>query len=478
MREITISTAKTSKTNSGNFEGWGTSLCWWANRVGFSKKMTEESAKLFFSPEGLGLNIMRYNIGGGDDPTHNHIKRTDSEMPGWWKYSEEKKDFVFSADTDKNQLAVMLAAYRAAGDKAYVEAFSNSPPYYMTVSGCSSGSKNAISNNLKKSQIVPFAQYLARVCDYIQKHYGIKIKSLAAMNEPFTNYWKYFSPKQEGCHVSPGKMQSELILATANALKEKNLKDITVTATDETNTILQAFAFKRLSPEALSVVDRISTHTYAKATPQIGNLAREKGKNIWMSETDWSEVSGEKAGEMGPALWLCEKIIEDMNTLSPSAWVIWQIVAAYISRVPDSKGRLDMPGIPDLTKGYWGTAFADIDKEEIYLTQKYYAFGQFSRYIRPGMTIVHTDKNSLAAYERISGKLVLVSINGKEKDEDVSVLFHSFFRGARKITPIRTSGAIKDGEHWKTLPEFTAEGNEFTYTLKGNSVTTFIIERE
>ncbi len=478
MREITISTAKTSKTNYGNFEGWGTSLCWWANRVGFSEKMTQDSAQLFFSKEGLGLNIMRYNIGGGDDPSHDHIKRTDSEMPGWWKYSEENKKFVFSADTDKNQLSVMLAAYRAAGDKAYVEAFSNSPPYYMTVSGCSSGSKNAVSNNLKKSQIVPFAQYLAEVCEYIQKHYGVKIKSLAAMNEPFTNYWKYLSTKQEGCHVSPGKMQSELILATAHALKERNISDITVTATDETNTILQAFAFKRLSSEALSVVGRVSTHTYAKATPQIGKLAREKGKNIWMSETDWSEVSGENAGEMGPALWLCEKIIEDMNTLSPSAWVIWQIVASYISRMPDSKGRLDMPGVPDLTKGYWGTAFADIDKEEIYLTQKYYAFGQFSRYIRPGMTIVHTDKKSLAAYDRISGKMILVCINCKADDEKVSVFFHSFFRGLRKISPIRTSGSIKDGEHWKTLPGFFAEGNEFTYTLKGNSVTTFIIERE
>ena len=478
MKNISILIDNSSKTGGGVFEGWGTSLCWWANRVGFSEKMTRDSARLFFSEEGLGLNIMRYNIGGGDDPSHNHIERTDSEMPGWWKYSEEKKDFVFCAGTDKNQLSVMMAAYRAAGDKAYVEAFSNSPPYYMTVSGCSCGSKNAITNNLKKSQIVPFAQYLAEVCDYIQKHYGIKIKSLAAMNEPFTNYWKYLSPKQEGCHVSPGKMQSEVLLAAAKALKEKNLDDITVTATDETNTVLQAFSFKRLSTEALSVVGRVSTHTYAKATAQIGKLAREKGKNLWMSETDWSSESGEKAGEMGPALWLCEKIIEDMNTLSPTAWVIWQIVAAYISRVPDGKGRLDMPGIPDLTKGYWGTAFADIDNEEIYITQKYYAFGQFSRYIRPGMTIIHTGDTSLAAYDRISGRIVLVCVNYKEREEDIKASFGCFFRSKRKVTPIRTSGSLKDGEHWNELESFTAEGNEFTYILKGNSVTTFIIERE
>ena len=51
----------------GEFEGWGTSLCWWANRIGYSDKLTKEAAKLFFSPDGLNMNIGRYNVGGGDD---------------------------------------------------------------------------------------------------------------------------------------------------------------------------------------------------------------------------------------------------------------------------------------------------------------------------------------------------------------------------------------------------------------------------
>ena len=478
MRNINIDKNNSSPTNGGIFEGWGTSLCWWANRLGFSEKLINDSARLFFSKEeGLGLNIMRYNIGGGDDPTHNHIKRTDSEMPGWWKYDEETKNFVFNSDTDHNQINMMLQCYKASGDDAYVEAFSNSPPYYMTVSGCSSGSKNAITTNLKKSQIVPFAKYLAEVCDYIQTNYNIKIKSLAAMNEPFTNYWRYFSEKQEGCHISPGKMQSSVLIATANALRERGLHDITVTATDETNTKLQLKALRKLSAEALDVVGRVSTHTYEKATAKIGELARDKGKNIWMSETDWSSTSGENAGEMAPALWLSEKIIEDMNTIKPSAWVIWQIVAAYISRVPDHKGRLDMPSLPDLTQGFWGTAFADIDKEEIYLSQKYYAFGQFSRYIRPGMTIVHTGKTSLGAYDKATDRLVLVCVNSKAEDEEISIDLKNFLSCKRKVLPVRTSGSISDGEHWNVLESFISEDNSFTYTLKRGSVTTFIIDR-
>lgn len=477
MKNITISTKNASLTNNGIFDGWGTSLCWWANRVGFSRKLTEESARLFFSPEGLDMNIMRYNIGGGDDPAHNHITRTDSEMPGWWKYCEKSKSFVFNPDTDKNQLNVLHECYEAAGKNAYVEAFSNSPPYYMTVSGCTSGNKNPAHDNLKECCVKDFAEYLTRVCVYIQNEHKIKIRSLAPMNEPFSNYWHYMSGKQEGCFVSPGKMQSAVIEATADAIKEHGLTDLIVTACDDTNTVNQYISLKMLNDNAVKNVGRISTHTYAQATPHVGILARSLGKNIWMDESDWSGTAGENSGEMGPALWLCEKIIEDISTIDCSAWVIWQIIAAYISTVPDSKGRLDMPCIPDCTQGFWGTAFADIDNEKIYLTQKYFAFGQFTRYIRPGMTIIHTkDAHSLAAIDKKSGKLVIVTVNTKEVDEQVTFSIDGTDIAGKTASCFRTSGDIKNGEHWSQLPEINLHKNALTISLKGNSVTTFVIK--
>lgn len=473
MKTLSVSI---SKLNPDTFEGWGTSLCWWAHRVGFSRKLTEKAAGLFFGDEGLRLNIMRYNIGGGDDPTHNHIKRTDSEIPGWVKLEKGKE--IFTPDSDKNQLNVLEKAYAAAGDDAYVEAFSNSPPYFMTVSGCSSGGKNPLSNNLKQSEITSFSRYLAKVCEYIQEEKEIKIKSLASMNEPYTNYWWAYSEKQEGCHVSPGKMQSEVIVATYNALRERNLSDIIVTASDETNTKRQLFSLKRLSDEAMECVGRVSTHTYERATPGVARYCSKKGKRLWMSETDWSNVSGESSGEMGAALWLSEKIIEDMNTLSPTAWVIWQIIASYISRVPDSKGRLDLPEVPDLTKGYWGTAFVDIDKEEIYLSQKYYAFGQFSRYIRPGVTMLSLhDKHALAAYDAKGNILVVVCVNSKADDESLKLKLCGFPTEFNRVTAYRTSGSINDGEHWKKVEDaYTLQETTVVCKLKGYSVTTLVLE--
>ena len=455
------------------FKGWGTSLCWWANRIGYSKKMTEDSARLFFSPEGLGLNIMRYNIGGGDDPSHNHITRTDSDMPGWLKKDSEGRPY-YDHNADEYQLNILRAAYEAAGEDAYVEAFSNSPPYFMTVSGCNSGSKNAISNNLKKSCVTDFAEYLAYVCRYINNELGIKISSLAAMNEPFTNYWKAYSPKQEGCHVSPGKMQSLVICEAARAMKKAGLSEVDITASDETNTKLQNIACKRLSDEAWDCIDRVSTHTYSTATPKLRKTVAEKGKPLWMTETDWSATDGEDAGEMGPALWLGRKIIEDLNTLEADAWVIWQIVAAYISQ-KEYKGRRDMTSLPDLRKGHWGTAFADTDKEEIILTQKYYGFGQFSKFIRPGARLIKIDTDSLACIDEEKGSISLVCLNRSKAEIPFTLSLKGFELPDGKVRAVRTSGSGTDRECWAEIDCPPLEKGTLSSVLKANSITTFII---
>lgn len=52
--------------NQQKFEGWGTSLCWFANIVGgFPDPLRVHLMDLLFdSKHGLGLEICRYNIGG------------------------------------------------------------------------------------------------------------------------------------------------------------------------------------------------------------------------------------------------------------------------------------------------------------------------------------------------------------------------------------------------------------------------------
>ena len=56
---VTVSPNNTYEINKGIFEGWGTSLCWWANRVGYSDSLAQKCADTFYGEDGLRLNIAR-----------------------------------------------------------------------------------------------------------------------------------------------------------------------------------------------------------------------------------------------------------------------------------------------------------------------------------------------------------------------------------------------------------------------------------
>ena len=62
-----------------NFIGWGTSLAWWAN-VNYPVEIQNELIRLIFSETGLGLNIVRYNL-GGTDPTDTTLLKSVKAIP-------------------------------------------------------------------------------------------------------------------------------------------------------------------------------------------------------------------------------------------------------------------------------------------------------------------------------------------------------------------------------------------------------------
>lgn len=470
-----VSPKNFSTTNGGVFEGWGSSICWWGHRLGYSVTLAEKAAELFYSPDGLNLNIMRYNIGGGDDPTHKHIKRSDSAIPGYLDYDKETGKTTWNYEADKNQLNILKHCYDAAGKDAWIEVFSNSPPYFMTVSGCSSGSKTGRENNLKDECVTDFAKYLAHVSKYLETERGIKIKSVAPMNEPNTDYWKLNSPKQEGCHIDPGEKQSKVIVETRKAFDEDGLSHIIVAASDETSTSKQVTAYKKYTDEAKKAIGRISTHTYmVHRMKTLSDLRKKEGFNLWMSETDWAGVAGENAGDMASGLWFAKKIIKDINGLSPSAWIMWLPVDLHRSK--DGYGGNPDWGDYDETKGFWGLTCCDHDKEEIILTQKYYCCGQFSRYIRPGMTLIHIDKDNLGAYDKENKKVVIVAVNPTAKNKRSEFDFADFASVGNKSEVVVTSGNTGYGKKWQKENSIEIKDKILSVVLEPNSVTTFIIE--
>lgn len=476
---VRLDPSDASPFNNGEFQGWGTALCWWANRIGYSEKMTQQAADLFFSDDGLGLDIARYNLGGGDDPSHNHINRSDSKVPGVWetyKLSEDGKDvanITYDITNDQNQLNIAKAAL-AANPDLYFEGFSNSAPYFMTVTGCTSGGDPASSDNLKPDMYDDFGKFIADAAKLFKDN-GIVFQSYSPMNEPDTDYWGVNSPKQEGCHFSPGESQSKAITETRKALDAAGLTDVLVAGMDETSIDKSVTNLDKLTDEAKNALGRIDTHTYSGSKrAQLKAKAVEMNKTLWQSEVD----------KGGDGFTLASMIIEDMNGMQPSAWVMWDIVdyhkdSDFVDPTTNNKTEANNSVTYECVTagnskpGLWGVGMADHDAEEIKLTNKYYAYGQFTKYIEPGMTIIASSSNTLAAYDKKTGKIVIVALNNDTADKNVTFDLRDFSKTGSKAQIIRTNAS---SEKWAKQTDIDVTNKQFDATLKSKTITTYVIE--
>ncbi len=469
---VRLNPSDASPFNNGEFQGFGTSLCWWANRLGYSDTLTQAAAEAFFSEEGLGLDIARYNLGGGDNPEHNHITRSDSKVPGIWETFELSKDgkdvTVTSYDitNDQNQLNIAKAALKQNPD-LYFEGFSNSPPYFMTNSGCSSGAVSASNDNLNPNMYDDFGKFIAAGTKLLKEN-GIEFQSYSPMNEPDTSYWGANSWKQEGCHYSPGESQSKAILETRKALDSAGLTNVLVAGMDETSIDTTVKNYPLLSNEAKTALGRIDTHSYsgskraeAKAT------AAAAGKDLWMSEVD--------AGGNGSTL--ASMIISDMNGMQPSAWVMWDIMdfhkdSSFVDPVNNTKTEAN--NSISYTDNVWGVGMADHDAQELIFTNKYYSFGQFTKYINPGDTIIASSDTTLAAYNKKTGDIKIVANNPSATDLNYVFDLSAFKSIGTKVEEIRTDMA--GNEKWASITdEATLSDKLLSAPLKANTVTTFVI---
>ena len=62
------------------------------------------------------------------------------------------------------------------------------------------------------------------------------------------------------------------------------------------------------------------------------------------------------------------------------------------------------------------------------LTKKYYGYGQFTKYIRPGACIIGNsdDKNTLSVYDPKKQQAVIVAVNTSEDDKVVQYDLSNF----------------------------------------------------
>jgi hypothetical protein len=417
-----------------NFEGWGTSLCWWANVIG-GYPNRETYADLAFSQ--LKLNIVRYNIGGGENPT-NHFLEYRAQMPGF-----EPTNGVWNWNADANQRWMLQAALAQGVD--HVEAFANSPPWWMTVSGSVTGSTNG--NNLQTNYEQAFAVYLATVVSNLSVVDGVHFDTVTPMNEPNEGWWDY-GGSQEGCNMSTD--QQVRVVNYLRAALDALGQTAGVAACEDSYEQDTLNALNAYGAAALSNVSRIVTHTYsANAASGLRNLAASLHKPLWVSEYGDCDASG---------MTQARRIHDDIAKMRARAWIYWQVVDSGTCW-----GLLANPEVASTNSSY--TTKYTVHKS-------FYVVGQFSQFIRPGCQILSVaDTNSLAAYNPTNSTLVIVAVNDSTNSFNVTYDLSAFARLPAQAARYRTSSS----ENQAPLPALSLANGQFVAPVLPESVTTYVL---
>lgn len=391
----------------------------------------------------LGFTVARYNIGGGDDPAHKHM-RADAQMEGF--QSGPGAAFDWTRDAPQRR---MLQEAKKRGAHIF-EAFSNSPPYWMTLSGCSSGSKVAHQDNLRSDMYESFVHYLATVVKHFRDVEGIRFEGLEAFNEPDIGWTT--PGRQEGNSASYSS-QNAIIPALASRLKGDGL-DTFVAGVDMNNIRDAVGGLGQLNSAALSALGRLNTHGY-RTNPVPGELreynsvARKLQKPIWMSEVGCCFPHQGDGTEMWGALFMADSVRTELRDLGAEVWVLWQ---------------------PD-----WNVIAFDPNGGMPHPKKQFYALAQYTRFIRPGFRIISAGGayNALAAYSLALKRLVLVSTNWDEaasNDLDLSA-----FAGVPSSAAVYRTTADEAVNLQEGKITLSPQGH-LVDQLPARSITTYVID--
>jgi hypothetical protein len=504
------------------WQGWGTSLAWWANTVGDASAspgaptVTAASpaarpascpgtagrtevcdaswppaaraqvlTDLFGNPQQatasggqavdpLGLNVLRYNLGAspwdlstlpsscGGGPEAPLANNGVSDRFGYGKAVpavEQGPGAPIDLNWDAAQLSVLTAAtaaIRQASGDPVLQAFANSPPWWMLSDRCPAG--GAADSRVDPTQ---YADYLAAVLQQYQRA-GIDFSTVEPFNEPHLGigstrkFWTGCGAScQEGASFTLADQQS-VVDALCPALSAAGEAGVKVAVNDDNTPALTDAQIGWLRSGGCA--QQVDTHGYGGGDPPSRATLRQHvpaGDTLWMSEYG-SKSTGDLATE----------IADDLQELRPSAWVLWQAV--------DPSWGL-FAGIPsDPPPG---------SAAQVQVNAAFDEFGQFTRYLRPGSRVVPLqlppgsyDDPGGAPLATVAvdpaGQVVVVATNtgaGRPLLKlDLQPLHPGTLREARQLQLGATT--VTDAGNQTTL----TSGGQLDVTLPAKTVTTYV----
>ena len=439
------------------YEGIGASGAWWAQIVGGWDNKDENgeeirnviSRLLFSKTDGIGMNIYRYNIGGGS------AHRGNGEYSDFARRTEsfDTADGGYDFSRDKNAVYMMRQAVRDGAQEVIL--FVNSPIERLTKNGWAHLKKHQLfRTNLSKKNYLPFAKYCLDVTEHFVDE-GLPIKYLSPINEPF---W-IWTGGQEGCHYSPRQAGKVMLTFARELRKRSKLSSVKLSGVENGDIRWFNKSYTRnlmKYPEVRECIDSIDLHSYFLHQPlpffneRLGFLRRYRK---WMDKhypdmpikmSEWTHMVGGKNPNMDSALETVKVMIEDFTLLGVTSWQHWIACSHY--------------------DYHDGLVYLDIENKSFETTKRLYVTGNFSKYIPLGARRVEAacddDDIMLVAFEN-EVKTVLVIVNPTNKEKNYTL-------------PSDAVTAVTNDE--KNLEESNVCANE-SIAITPESVTTVVFEK-
>jgi O-glycosyl hydrolase len=469
-------------------DNFGASDAWTIQKLDkWSVENRDRLADLLFSREhGIGLSCWRFNIGGGINPKITNPWRTVETF----ELSEGRYDWTRQAGQ-----RWFLGAAKARGVPRFLT-FVNSPPARMTRNRLTFCNKTGYTTTLKPGYEGQYARYLTDILDHFRNNpdesQRIRFDYVSPVNEP---QWNWARPSQEGNRASNGdikrilravdaKMTNRNLPTEVAALESGSLQDMWQLDAHATTTwkapygnYLEAFLgdpeMKKIMSRRISYHDYGSDRVPGELVPNRKKLAAKFREfpdcKLWMSEYCILTGSDGKGGHgrdltMKTALEVARIIHLDLTLVGVSAWQWWLAVSGG-----DFKDGLiytdwRKPG----------------DEESIYPARLFWALGNYSRFVRPGMhriemTVPGEDIEGImgSAYKNEAERqIVAVYVNRSTTPHSRHIDFHLGERRwkLQSITPYITSEA--PGHELKRMPP----ANRYRIHVPARSVATFVAQ--
>ena len=389
------------------YEGIGASGAWWAQVVGgwnhldrkSEKPVNERIAELLYNKNtGIGMNIYRYNLGGGSKNSLSSVFYNKNRMAE--SFDDNGK---YDWTRDENAVNMMRLCVNEGADS--VVFFSNSPPERLTKNHKSCLDK-PFRSNLPRENEEAFCDYLLDCAEHFINE-GIPVKHISPVNEPM---WIWTEKNgQEGCHYNPHEVYSLLKKLSSKIRERKALDGVKISACENgdirwfNRTYTLAVLMNKKIREAC---DGIDVHSYCLPIPvpflnnRVDFLKRYRKfldiffPTVKVTMSEWCHMNGGRDAGMSSALECAKIMFEDFTILGASSWQHW----IAVSEVDYCDGLI----------------YINEDDKTFYTTKRLFVTGNFSKYVPVGSSrveITTDDKDIKAVAFSKDDKTVIILIN-------------------------------------------------------------------